>query len=340
MLQILRITAIIGSIPLVLLAAFFFWASAGSYAKDQYNQIINYSSVEEITTDTSLNKAFTVASYNIGYLSGLANAASRNQSMEPSQQLFADNQKTAIAALQNQNLDFIGLQEIDIASKRSYYVNQVTELANALAFRAAVIGITWDMNYIPYPFFPISAHFGRTVAGQAILSRHPIQTSERIVLEKVKSQPFYYRAFYLDRIAQVAQIDVNGTLLVLINVHLEAFDQPTRLRQTQVVKDLAERYATDYPVLLIGDFNSSLTRSEESNPSINLLLNSQRLKSAVPPEQLREPTMATYPSSAPTYTLDYIFYNPDRIEALEATVVQEAAQASDHLPIMMKFRFR
>jgi endonuclease/exonuclease/phosphatase family metal-dependent hydrolase len=38
--------------------------------------------------------------------------------------------------------------------------------------------------------------------------------------------------------------------------------------------------------------------------------------------------------------LDYIFYTPETIEAIEAQVVSEAEQASDHLPVMLRFRFK
>ena len=99
------------------------------------------------------------------------------------------------------------------------------------------------------PYWPPSAHFGRILSGQAVLSRYPIAKNDRIVLEKVASNPFYYNAVYLDRLAQVTEVQVGGQSVILINLHLEAFDNPTRLEQTKVVKDLAARYAQDYPVL-------------------------------------------------------------------------------------------
>jgi endonuclease/exonuclease/phosphatase family metal-dependent hydrolase len=330
-LRLFKVTALIILTPLILIAAFYFWASTGSYPKDKYNEVVNYKSLPPDKDDT-----LTVISFNIGYLSGLENAATSDVGVKSTKEFYDHNLETAIAALKSQKADFIGFQEIDIAAKRSYYVNQVTELAKALNLGSAAIGINWDKNYVPFPFLPIEAQFGRTVAGQAILSRYPIKKSDRIVLEKIKSKPFFYKAFYLDRVAQVSEIDVNGKPLIIINVHLEAFEEKTRQNQTQVVKELAEGYATQYPVLLIGDFNSSLNRKEELEPSINLLLKSQYFKSAMSIDQ----PIATYPSNKPEYTLDYIFYNPERIEVLESTVVTQTAQASDHLPVMMKFRLR
>ncbi|MCU0525473.1 MAG: endonuclease/exonuclease/phosphatase family protein [Elainella sp. Prado103] len=365
--NLLKLLAILVAIPATLLVLFFWWASAGSYPRDQYSEIVSYPSesaaVSELVNpainslDNSLDNSpdnfpstlsgassdnsggtFTLIAYNIGYLSGLANAAGENRSIMPTPELFARNLKVALSALQAEDPDLIALQEIDLQAKRSYNLNQVAALAQPLGLPEAAIAINWDKNYVPFPLWPISEQFGRTVAGQAILSRFPIQSSERIVLEPVASQPFYYRAFYLDRLAQVAEIAINGQSLIVINVHLEAFDEPTRTRQTQVVKDLAERYATNYPVLLVGDFNSAVTRETEQQPSINLLLKS-KLRSAQLVE-LAEPAQFTFPSNAPADALDYVFYTPDQIEPVEARVVTAAGQASDHLPLLFKFRFR
>jgi hypothetical protein len=151
MLRILKILAILGAIPVGLLIGFFFWGSAGSYPKDQYNQIVNYQppAVPAANNpDSPNNPDFTVVSYNIGYLSGLANAAGPSR-LEPTQALFEANLQTAVAALAAERIDLIGLQEIDLASKRSFQVNQVDALAKALGFRAAAIGITWDKPLCP-----------------------------------------------------------------------------------------------------------------------------------------------------------------------------------------------
>ena len=175
------------------------------------------------------------------------------------------------------------------------------------------------------------------VSGQAVLSRYPIRRNERLVLEKVPTNPFYYNALYLDRVAQVTEIEVSGQTLVVINVHLEAFDAPTRSRQTQVVRELAEGYAQDFPVLLVGDFNSSLNRMEEGDSrSIQILLDSPMLAAA----QSTDGEDVTFPSDQPQYTLDYIFYTPATLEILDAGVVKSTAQASDHLPIQAQVRLR
>ncbi|MFE4106740.1 endonuclease/exonuclease/phosphatase family protein [Almyronema epifaneia] len=328
---LLRILAIAVALPALAVAAFFLWASAGSYPKDRYGEVVQFSSAVPPDKDT-----LSVVSYNIGYLSGLTN----NVAVRRDRALFDTNQNTAVDALAPIDADFVALQEVDLEAKRSYNVNQVEAIAQALQFRYGAIAVNWDKNYVPFPTWPPSAHFGRILSGQAVLSRYPVTDQERFVLDKVASNPAYYNALYLDRLAQVAFINVNQQRLVIINVHLEAFDTATRLQQTDYVLNLAEQYASTSPVLLLGDFNSALNRPEEGEKSIQRILQSDRFRSAFELADPANPAIATFPSDQPQFKLDYIFYNPDKIEVLDARVVKEAAQASDHLPIAVQFRLR
>jgi endonuclease/exonuclease/phosphatase family metal-dependent hydrolase len=324
------------------LVAFYLWATAGSYPSEKYAEIVTDGDPNGVPARDTL----TVISYNIGYLSGLANAAYKPEAGESAEvatgaAFFEQNLARAIATLQSLNPDLIALQEIDLDAKRSYHVNQVQALAKALGFPAWAITINWDKTYVPFPFWPPAAHFGKVVSGQAVLSRYPIQKNDRIVLEKVTHNPFFYNALYLDRLAQVTEIAIDGQPLILINLHLEAFDAPTRINQTQVVKDLAESYAENYPVLLLGDFNSAVNRAEEGDiKSIEILSQSSTFLPAVAPDQRGNPNQATYPSNRPAYKLDYIFYTPETLEMVSTRVITEAGQTSDHLPIAMTFKLK
>jgi endonuclease/exonuclease/phosphatase family metal-dependent hydrolase len=316
-----------------LVALFYFWASSATYPPEKYTEVVSYGPSTATRDDDGV---FTVVSYNIGYLSGLTN----NLAVARDRQLYDTNLETARAALAGLNADFIGFQEIDLNSRRSFNVDQVAALAEKLGFAQGAIALNWDKRYVPFPYWPPTAHFGRIVSGQALLSRYPITANERVVLQKVASKPFFYNALYLDRLAQVTQVDVQGQPLILINVHLEAFDAPTRRQQTQVMLDLFNQYDAEYPVLMLGDFNSSPQSSDGTEPTINALLQADYLRAEFPSELFSSPAVLTFPSDQPEVKLDYVFYNPAKIEAVDARVVQEAAQASDHLPVMMRFRLR
>ncbi|MGB3638587.1 MAG: endonuclease/exonuclease/phosphatase family protein [Rivularia sp. (in: cyanobacteria)] len=330
---LLKIGGITLGVGILAVVVFYFWAKTNAYPRDKYEEIVDYPA----STPASNKNEFTIITYNIGYLSGLTN----NQAVSREKKLFDDNLKTVVDALKPLNADFIGFQEIDLSSKRSFKVNQVSELAQAFSFNQAGIAINWDKTYVPFPYFPFSAHFGRILSGQAVLSRYPITENKRIVLDKVGSKPFFYNAFYLDRVAQVSEIKVDNRSLIVINVHLEAFDAPTRRKQTEYIQKLLSEYVDKYPVLLLGDFNSTVPRiSENPQPTVDILLKTASIRSALPPEALNNPQIATFPSDKPEVKFDYVFYTPNDIEVIEWRIVDEVKQASDHLPVLVKFRFK
>ncbi|MGF1676050.1 MAG: endonuclease/exonuclease/phosphatase family protein [Rivularia sp. (in: cyanobacteria)] len=329
---LVKIGGITFGVVIFTIIIFYFWASSNGYPRNKYAEIIDYPASPPSNKDE-----FTIITYNIGYLSGLTN----NQALSREKKLFDDNLKTVVEGLKPLNADFIGIQEIDLESKRSFNINQVDELAEQLSFNQAAIAINWDKNYVPFPYLPFSAHFGRILSGQAILSRYPITNNKRIVLDKVASKPFFYNALYLDRVAQVSEIKVNNRAVIIINVHLEAFDAPTRRKQTEYIQKLLSEYVDKYPVLLIGDFNSTVPPIPENpQPTVDILLKTAAIKSALPPEALNNPQIATFPSDKPIVKFDYVFYTPKNIEVIEWRIVDQVKQASDHLPVMLKFRFK
>ena len=313
----------------VSLVSFYLWASSPSYPQAKYAEILT----SNFPLQRYSKETYTVITYNIGYLSGLTN----NQSIQREKALFDQNLELAVTALKPWNADFIALQEIDFASQRSYDVNQVQALATALEFPVQATAINWDKNYVPFPLFPVSTHFGKLLSGQAVLSRYPIQLNERIVLERVANKLFYEKAFYWDRFAQVTHVKIANKILILINVHLEDIDQKTRLKQSRFVLELFLGFSQNYPVILLGDFNSEPPSKTNLEPTINLFLNTPGIKSAFPLETLNYPENATYPSDKPRQTIDYIFYNSNRIQAINWKVITDV-QSSDHLPVMMEFR--
>ena len=329
---LLRLLVLVGG-SAIAIVVFFLWASSGQYPVNRYAHQV---AIDRYPLKTEADDISLVC-YNMGYLSGLTN----NQAVERTRQLYDANLATAIAALQSVSPDIVALQEVDLGSKRSFDVDQVAEIATALAYPQQAIAINWDKRYVPFPFWPPSAHFGSILSGQALLSRFPIKRHERLVLQKVPSNPFFYNALYLDRLAQVADVAVGDRTLTLINIHLEAFDNPTRLNQTAFVRQLAETYAEKGPVLVIGDFNSALNRPEEGEPrTIQTMLDASTFAPATSADQFTQAKNFTFPSDTPQYKLDYVFYTPATIELLDVQVLTAAAQASDHLPLVLQLRLR
>ncbi len=309
---------------LLLVVGFFFWGSSSVHPVKENNIIIRTDIKNSIANDS----IFSIATYNIGYLSGMTN----NLPIAKPKSLFDKNLKKVKQVLRNLNIDILAFQEIDYASSRSYDVNQQLEIAK-LGYPYIGQAVNWDKRYLPFPYWPISMQFGRVYSGQSILSHYPIKSQERIVLNAVADAPFYRTAFYLDRLAQVDKVDVNGKVVVVINVHLEAFDKATRVIQTKKVFDIYNRYKNTYPTLLVGDFNSDI---KFANASITPIINSPNIGIAA----YKLPYPNTFSSIKPVKRIDYIFYNKNFIEEVSSRVLNKMGDASDHLPLVMYFKIK
>lgn len=308
-----------------IVVGFYFWASSPNLSHTEYNQIGEYDFKNGIGKDSS----YSIITYNIGYLSGMTN----NLPVAKPSSLFQENLNKVIYELKKLDADILAIQEIDYHSKRSYFVNQQMELAK-IGYKYFGKSINWDKKYLPFPYYPVSLHFGKIISGQSILSKFPILDLERIELKRNTSNPFYYDSFYIDRLAQVAKVKLKEHSLILINVHLEAYDQHTRDLQMQKVKHLYLQYSDTYPTILLGDFNSDI---EFENASIEKILQLPKTGCAL---FSRSDKQNTFNSESPTERLDYIFYNENFIEALDAEILSQFKIASDHLPLQLKFKLK
>ena len=323
--KLIKVLSVIVLALLIFLVGFYFWASSPNFSPNEYSKTY----INDYSSTKNNDSIFSIITYNIGYLSGMTN----NLAVEKPKSLYNNNLNIVLNQFKKLNADFIALQEIDFAAKRSFDINQQNEIAK-LGYNNVGETINWDKKYLPFPEFPISMHYGRILSGQSILSKYKIVEQERVELERNKTNPFYYDAFYIDRLAQIVKIKIQQKTLVLINVHLEAFNKETRLNQTKKIIEIYNKYNDSYPTILLGDFNSDV---KYKNASINLLFNLPNTGNAVYNKNA-EPK--TFNSKDPTERLDYIFYNKNFITFIDGKVLLDFKQASDHLPLLMNFKFK
>jgi endonuclease/exonuclease/phosphatase family metal-dependent hydrolase len=310
---------------IIAFVVFFFWASSPTLNEGEYAKLIQVDGFEIPKNDS----IFIIVTYNIGYLSGMTN----NLPIAKSKSLFEDNLQKVISETQKINPDIMAFQEIDYNASRSYSINQEEAIAN-LGFGYRARTINWDENYVPFPYWPFSMHFGKVVSGQSIISKYPLKNHQRIVLQRVEDAPFYRDAFYLERLAQVVKVMLNGYEVVLINVHLEAFEKETRANQFQEILTIFSQYKNKYPTILLGDFNS---RAREKAAIIQKMFTMEGVASAALNLENLENTFDT---KAPFERIDYIFYTKNSIEYISGKVLKEFEQASDHLPVFMEFKLK
>jgi endonuclease/exonuclease/phosphatase family metal-dependent hydrolase len=323
-----RFLKFIFRIFLVLIIAFvifFFWASSSTLDKSEYAKLIEVDNHKVPENDS----IFSIVTYNIGYLSGMTN----NLAVESPKKLFNDNLDKVISEVKKVNPDIMAFQEIDFDASRSYNINQEEEISK-LGFNYRAQTINWDERYLPFPYWPISMHYGKVVSGQSIISKYPLKEQQRIVLQRVADAPFHRDAFYLERLAQVVKVVLNGKEVVLINIHLEAFDKQTRVNQFEEVLAIFNTYKNDYPTILLGDFNS---RARDKDAIIQKIFTMKAIgNAAFDMNNLGN----TFDTKDPFERIDYIFYTKNTIEYISGKVLNEFGQASDHLPVEMQFKLK
>lgn len=323
-----RLILTILSIIVLFVVSFFFWGSRGVYPDNEEVKIIPYPGNPADFHDT-----LTVMTYNIGYLSGMTN----NRSVKVKKSLFEKNLQETKALIREINPHLIGFQEIDFASRRSFDINQMDSLAVAGGFKYGGTAVNWDKRYVPFPYWPPSVHFGKILSGQAVISKYPVVENERIILEGPENLPFYSKAFYIDRLVQICRIQLPTTDLIILNVHLEAFDRPTREKQVTEVVRIYQKYSSEYPVILLGDFNAQAPFAGDiDEPSIQDVLNAPGIASAISEGNFDPELHSTFSSREPTRMIDFIFFDSTRIELIDAWVPASNDEASDHLPVIMK----
>ncbi len=156
----------------------------------------------------------------------------------------------------------IFLQEVDISSKRTKHVNELSLFRNHLSNYSSAYANNFKVVYLPYPIPTI----GRVQSGITTFSKYTIDSAKRVSLPNPFKWPV--RMFNLKRCALISYIPITGSekKLVLINVHLEAYDNGKgKEQQTKELMKLMkkEKDKGNY-VIVGGDFNQLFSSIDNS----------------------------------------------------------------------------
>lgn len=205
------------------------------------------------------------------------------------------------------NADIVLLQEVDDGVPRSRKHRQVDWLGNALSFG--------------HRYFQANVGLTTGKYGNAILSRYPLETPQRVDL----TIPWKKR-----RGALVTRVHFRGSggarSLVLANVHLglAGLERVAQLRRLIGHPKLARaQHAT--PLIVAGDFNDVWATLGEK------VLRPAGFQSAAG-------DVKTFPAAFPLRSLDRVFYRGDlRLKSCFVGRTDLAKHASDHLPLIADF---
>jgi endonuclease/exonuclease/phosphatase family metal-dependent hydrolase len=283
-----------------------------------------------------------VLTWNLGFLYG---EGSEGEGYEKRSSDFYERRLKELARqIKEWEVDVICLQEIDFNSSRSGHIDQAEFLARMAGFPYVAKAVSWNANYIPFPYWPLKRNFGAMSSGGAVLSKYPILSQEVYLLQKPQSQPWWYNIFYLYRYFQEVRLEVGNQHFKIVNLHLEAFDKENRKEQIQKLNKIIVEDKLD---IVTGDFNmlpkSASKRSNfanndnyENDTSYDLMMESQ-LSEVIPDDIYAkdESLYFTFPAWKPDRRLDYVFYRPE-LKMMKAEVLPSAL--SDHLPIRVTFQ--
>lgn len=165
-----------------------------------------------------------------------------------------------LAEIEARRPDVMFLQEIDLDASRSCHIDELALFRSRLTGAVSSFARNFKVAFVPYPIPPL----GKVDSGIATFTRCAAASAERAQLPVPFSWPV--RMVNLKRCALVTRLPLRGCPreLVLINLHLEAFDDGAgRAAQTAMLAELmaAEAEKGNY-VVAGGDFNQTLPSAD------------------------------------------------------------------------------
>ncbi|MCR5664554.1 MAG: endonuclease [Oscillospiraceae bacterium] len=157
--------------------------------------------------------------------------------------------------------DLVILQEVDTDSSRTFGVNEAAALANGNTVHA----LNYSCPFVPIPMPPM----GKVNSGLLTTTEYDVESAQRMALPCPFSWPL--RIANLKRCLLVSYLPIEGTdkQLVLVNLHLEAYDDGEgKIAQTKVLNDFIQaEYAKGNYVIAGGDFNQIFPGGLEAYPN-------------------------------------------------------------------------
>ena len=248
--------------------------------------------------------------------------------------------------------DFAFLQEVDTGSSRSHFADEQADIVNQFQQYESTFGYNFKVPFVPYPWPPI----GTVNSGILTLSDTSIKDPVRVKLPCPFTWPV--RLANLKRCLLVSRIQIQDSdkELVLINLHLEAYDSGEgKIAQTKVLKDYMEaELAKGNYVIAGGDFNQSLTEEDrakypqQENKWIAGVMDTEQFSAGW--QFLTDNTVPTcrsldqaYAGADKTnfqyYMIDGFIVSPN-IQVLSVETQDLDFVSSDHNPVLMKFKLK
>lgn len=175
-----------------------------------------------------------------------------------SKEVVLENVAAFKSKIKELNPDIFFVQEADRDSKRSYYVNEYDSLRETFTDYNSSFAPNFKAGLVPLPLYNMT---GKVDAGIATFSKYTIHGSARVQLPIPFSWPM--SLFNLKRCLLVNHLPIEGSdkQLVIINLHLEAYDDGEgKAKQLAMLMDIMQaEYDKGNYVIAGGDFNQTFS---------------------------------------------------------------------------------
>ena len=224
--------------------------------------------VEGQSVQTEINDStLSLVTWNIGYCGlgresdffyhGSGYLISGGQMIRSPKKAVEKNFSGVLQTLEEQQADFYLLQEVDVHSKRSYFIDQQAAFGKLLPRHATTFAVNFDVKRVLVPIFQPWAVYGKAFSGLGTFSLFQPTQTERYQLPGKFGWPD--RLFLLDRCLAVQRYTTDwGKELIVINLHNSAFDRTGTIKAQQMalLKELIlEEYEAGNYVIAGGDWN-------------------------------------------------------------------------------------
>ena len=260
-------------IALVFIVFVFVVASLIGYLTiDEYkpDEIEDLEMVGEAGEEIELGRESTIMTWNAGYGALGDNA---DFFMDGGKKVYSSDKERVQENLQaisdkiaEIDPDILYLQETDRSASRSYFIDEFetirTSSEAAVTNGQCVFAPNFKVAFVPLPIPPI----GKVYAGVGAMSKYKLDLAQRYALPCPFTWPL--RTMNLKRCLEIMRAPVKNSdkELVLINLHLEAYDEGEgKIAQTNMLKEimLNEIDRGNY-VICAGDFNQTFSGTDIS----------------------------------------------------------------------------
>ena len=231
--------------------------------------------------------------------------------------------------------DIILLQEVDTLSKRSWRLNEYTDIGQILPEHNSSFTLNYNVNFIPIPF---TDPMGKVMGGLATYNRFTVTNATRYQFPSSYAWP--NSIYFLDRCFMVQRMPYRNVELVVINTHNSAYDDGSlKKAEMDYLKEFlkAEEQKGNY-IIVGGDWNQHAPGTGDRQvPEQYLDGWNWVYDTSYPTNRNLEKAYAA--GETQTQVIDFFLCSPN-VEAQQVNVINLDFKYSDHQPVLLTAKLK